>query len=205
MTIPWMLRPKGTYDQLLDILILGPAILEKGDYIESLPPQETLPAVMGVIEQCMMVYLKLEAFYRHLEDTLTQPLYWEVPTAKKTPEEYNSPAKEPSNFPVNVFKFQDLDAARIIMLYWATYCLLLAGVCDLYNSLEQQGILTWIVHCASPDAMAMLDKRHEWIEMARNVCRSTEYCSLSDTSGAGALRLASPLDLVSKINRSISN
>jgi Fungal specific transcription factor domain len=186
MSKPWDLHPKGPLDRVIDILLLAPKVLQTVDRLNNNPRGEALPEFIDIFEYCAQIDTELATFFTHMEDMFESPWYWEVPTSR------DGDIIPPFS---TGFQFCNLDCAHLMTLYWATYLLLLAGVGDLYGCLERDCLASQLDHAISPAAESLIAKRNRWYEMSNNVCRSVEYGLRAHHSGAGALRMASSLDI----------
>lgn len=186
-TLPWQIHPKSWYDRLLDLLALGPDILEKGDRLAHNAPHLFFPAVIEMIEELRAVDNKLQNFYVELLGSSTEDLYWEASAALTT--SYADESGIALHFP-------DLETARVLTLYWAALSMVWAGMADLYTIVERLSSNSAVGDSVKQVLRGIALEPKHWLEPARKVCQSVEYCHSQGVPGVGPLMIAVPLDMV---------
>ena len=204
--MPWQIHHKTMYDRLLDHLAGAPDVLQKGDQLGQTPPHLFLPALVEMIEEVRAADSRLQAYYAKLSACSTAPLYWEVPAAvtmldvSNSHDYGNSDCNDTlvSDRDVRVaLRFHDLEMARILTLYWAMLSLVWSGLTDLYSTVEALSSNNLIGSQMEQVLGHIALEPKDWLEPARRVCQSVEFCSSSEGSpGVGSLLIAAPLDIV---------
>ena len=186
-TLPWQIHPKSWYDRLLDLLALGPEILEKGDRLGDTSPNLFVPTLIEMIEEVCAVENKLQSFYSDFTDNSTEDLYWESSGTISEPGSYG---------PRIQLQFRNLETARILTLYWATLSMVRTGMTDLHANIEQLSSNTALGDSLEQVLRSIAPEPRDWLEPARKVCQSIGYCSSIGPPGVGLLMIAVPLDMV---------
>jgi hypothetical protein len=191
--------------RIADCLAAMPSILQRYDQLSSLPRQEVLDSTYGLVDECLTIDQTLQEIYEDLRLQVDGPLYWPVLSPS-----FKDSAHDQGLFPV-IYHFPDLKTASLSMLYWGSKALLWATLSNLYDVIQLQGhsITVPIVEVISEkadlspnideisverDSPALHDEQNYKI-MARNVCRSLEYCLQEDMSLLGILAASVPVVL----------
>lgn len=103
--IAWSVHSDGSYDQLLDLMVLLPSIFEDADRLGNPTPSE-MPALFAILDRCWALDASLQKFFIDLQAANDGILYWNrLSTIELLPEEVNSEKL----FPV-AFHFKNLSA-----------------------------------------------------------------------------------------------
>lgn len=119
MTIPWLKYPKTLQDQLIDIMVFVPTVLEAYNYIEkSREPQaeHIRRRTKGLLVRCQQLSKELEQWYEKMCTSANlEPLWHSVPSTDQS-------------YPFEHYTFfDDHTLAYTIVLYW-TNCLIILGI-----------------------------------------------------------------------------
>lgn len=185
-TLPWQIHPKSMFDRLIDLLAMGPVVLEKGDRVGQVLPHLFLPALVEVVEEVKTLDSRLQTYYTELSDGYSGPLYWESSSAVTTLDDRGDTAGALDCGALTPFRFRDIEMARILTLYWAMLAMVWAGLTDLYTTVEEN-----ITASEAEQVLHLLAlEPKNWLEPIRKVCQSVEFCTSEGPPGIGPLVLA---------------
>lgn len=157
-------------------------------------PLSLLPPIVSLIQRTWKIDIRLQAFYKRLENSTLGPLYW----ARLSNGFNRSIQGEEGDelFPV-AFQFGSLETARTCMVYWATQAILWSGLRFVYSLLGSFAPLPCLPTPESPfpapfPGLPSLDHRSDPTSAAKNICQSVEYC-IQQSPGSGAILTVFPL------------
>jgi hypothetical protein len=143
-------------------------------------PLSLLPEIISLIQRTWKVDIRLQAFYKRLENSTSGPLYWALLSNG-----FNRSIKGEGGeevFPV-AFQFESIQTARTCMIYWATQSILWSGIRFVYSLLGSLAPLS---------GLPALDDRSDPTLAAKNICQSIEYC-IQQSPESGAMHAVFPL------------
>lgn len=124
---PWEDVPKNDMDRLFDIQVKLPAIFERAERTEALPPSvhRKLKA-KDLLDNCSRIDRSFEEWYNELHSCSDSSLFWTVDVSTNFGSS-NGDEWKPRNdldtiFPTN-FEFVDVKTAFLHLYYWAALCL----------------------------------------------------------------------------------
>ena len=179
------------HDRLLDLLAIGADFLGKGDRIATLPPGKVLQALLDMAEQLLSLDLGLEALYRDMVSDSQDLLYWSTLSSIDVSEssEVDNPGQREFCGPI---QFKDHETSRLLTLYWAQQCLLRLGRVEIHNALAGMAATGMVGGKAERVNEVLSRPPGRFIDSARLVLRSYEYCNQSQTT---LLRYSVPLNI----------
>jgi hypothetical protein len=191
--LPFSISGKGTFDHLLDLLLEVPVILHDLTKMLSLPPKDQLRPAVDLLNSCIILDGELQLFSHMVESLSRNPLYWEVPSASGS-----------ELYPI-CYSFTDSQAATTMGLYWGTMAMGWSGMCHLYRHVTDlttlkptsDGFLTGRFSSEDGSAENFLlpipTRCKDFATVARNVCKSVEYCFQNENALPG---MVAPLHMV---------
>jgi hypothetical protein len=191
--LPFSVAGKGTFDQLLDLLLEVPVILQNLTKMLSLPPESQLRPVVNLLNSCILLDEEIQLFSHMIESLSRNPLYWEVPSTSGS-----------ELFPI-CYSFTDAQAATTMGLYWGILAMGWSGMCHLYRHVTElttlkptsDGFLTGKFSSEDGSTENFLlpipTRCKDFAVAARNVCKSVEYCFQIDNALPG---MTAPLHMV---------
>jgi len=180
MTIPFAIHPKVPFHRLLDTLLKTPSLMDRGeDIARETCAEEKLRLCLDMAKTCWDLDNELECFYSNLKALSDGPLFW--PVAVDNQDHY------PFSFNL---AFPESRIGTTLMLYWATLTILWSGMYTLYILIETlisiknnitplnipEGSQPDFEEIASRINLPPLKHRTEFITLARNICRSVDFC-----------------------------
>jgi hypothetical protein len=196
---------KSPYDRLIDIVLDAHTLMRMGGAtVRSPSPLLKLKGLINLANKCWEFDARFQKFYNELKSEADGPLYWPVPRPEKGKRRAFTSKLQPALFPVE-FHFVDAAVAATLLLYWSCLTALWSGmrrtyeavdeiarnikahICDRHGSTEDLSMI--------PDTSSLppLCHRTAFIEAARCVCQSVEYCLQDD---ARLPLMLSPLNMV---------
>ena len=178
------------YDKLLDLLAIGPEVLEKGDRLGQATPNQFFPALVEVVEEVRVLDSRLQTYYAELSSFYPGLLYWEAPSAVTILDDSDKNAGVVDSNALTPFRFRDIEMARILTLYWAMRALVWAGLTDLHATVETMSSQNVLGTEAKQVLHYLALEPKSWLEPVRKVCQSVEFCNSEGPPGIGPLILA---------------
>ena len=182
MELPWKSTPKGSFDQLLDLVLKAPDMIRRGSVIGNELPEIQPRLAVELFKDCLELDAQLELFHQSLSEGADGPLYWSVLS------EMNGLWKSPWRF-----EFVDPNIAATVILRWACSMMVRSGLCHLHAVLE-------FFKQQSPSLDLQVDKHaldisrlRNYKDVAQNILLSVEYCLQKDTYGMRAPAILAPL------------
>lgn len=209
MSIPFEVHPKMPWQHLIDILLECPELMDRAVDIKTAEdPKRKLKLALDMNHTCWDLDRRLQEFFDRLVGLIGASLFWSVPL----PEEGKVLFGETYPFDKSL-EFHDPWTGTTLVLYWATLCILYSGMCELYFLIDSlmsneandsfipppfKDFSDWpdFSGILSRTGLPPLDHRTDWIDLARNVCQSVEYCLKDELSMP---TLIAPLSMVSHI------
>lgn len=219
--IPWKEKAKAPFDEVLDFLILAPAIFKAADELPNKDSPDLLPSVLKILGQCWKMDVALRTFYEKLQRSIPGPLYWPRFSEVVNPAD---DAERGKVFPI-AFHFPHLRLATTLMFYWSTTLMLWNGMTQLYGVLfasaadeassqdqpnrpsndpsVEDSRSSDDEYPPPPDPIALslsrlppLEHRKNYLSMGRNICQSVEFCMQDTMLAAGPISVSAPLAIV---------
>lgn len=119
LSVPWQRYPKSPFDELLDIMLQIPSLLQRLDHAAlGLGPSSSLsfdcrPLAQSLLEACLLVQGQLDQWYASLHQAeyyRSQATYWLSLDQQETTAEFPF---------TNVLAFRDGHTALLFLYYWA--------------------------------------------------------------------------------------
>lgn len=204
MHFPFKGRSKPRIQQLLDIAATMTDIISTGyrmlDGLEegtvTIDPSVLLLPVLGLINRCWNVDVQLQNFYQTLEEETSGPVYW--PELSAGLEGIDDSEELGKVFDV-AFKYSDIQTARVCLFFWAISAMLWSGMAFVYRILPGIQAVYSIRNGISPSKTSAqfelppLGHRTDTATLARNICKTIEFCSGDKYQGVGAGAVVFPL------------
>ncbi|KAK3723034.1 hypothetical protein LTR37_002180 [Vermiconidia calcicola] len=214
MSAPWKLHPKSPLDKLIDICTLGPEMLLKAKRLSSLPPAQTLPAALNIVQDLGRSVAKLETIYAELYASYPQPMYWERPLPEAEVTSFAEVtcesgivdhSRDPLIFPP-ALHFHDLELASTLSMYWSMSAIAWSGIADLHNLFSRFNATTIFAsafHAAGTIAAGLTPEtlQQQWTEKVRKILQSVAYCTSAAALGHGPPRIATALNVVIDVTK----
>jgi hypothetical protein len=190
--LPFTKLPKSPLQRVLDLLLEAPVIQTRVDKLPTLPLSEHVPVVISILEDCVVVDEGMQDLYLNLESSESSPIYWLNTSIQ--------PGDNDELFP-DSYAFPNYRTGTTMMLSWSTLTILWSGMCHLYRYISfltptASGKLTgsYTKDGQTHDFEIPTSARYEeFPTMARNVCKSVEFCMQDEL---GLATLACPLMMV---------
>lgn len=196
MTIPFSMRGKAPISRMTDALLAGSNLLNKADALGRLKdPVAEIHAAIDLWLGCRSLQDELLQFAVAYEMT-DGPLYWEIPAKVVNLEDVDDVEL---TWPGKHFWFKDINAARVMTLYWAISMSNLSGITHLYFGatklkLEHPLVLEIAKEAGYDlDSMLTLGKDDDFRDMAHNIFKSVYYCLHGIPVDVGLLLITAPL------------
>ncbi|KAH8659327.1 hypothetical protein BGZ60DRAFT_415048 [Tricladium varicosporioides] len=210
-TYPWIGYHKTLHAQLLELTASLASTVATGYQIFSNPSSLLDPAgliirLQRMINESWALDAQLYAFFLKLEKETLGPIYWSEPS--KAQVACIGTENTENVFP-DVFAFSDLRTAQTCMLYWATLSILWSGMGYLYGfvtGLQQHAASIPSSSPSTPSSdsqtpppslpfpqLPPLTHRTNVAVLAKNICRSFEFCIQDDFKGAGLGQVVLPM------------
>ncbi|KAK3687031.1 hypothetical protein LTR37_019240 [Vermiconidia calcicola] len=214
MSTPWKLHPKSSLDKLIDICTLGPEMLLKAKRLSSLPPAQTLPAALNIVQDLGRSVATLEIIYADLYASYPQPMYWERPLPEAEITSFAEVtcesgivdhSRDPLIFPP-ALHFHDLDLASTLSMYWSMSAIAWSGIADLHNLFSRFNATTIFAsafHAAGATAADLTPEtlQQQWTEEVRKILQSVTYCTSAAALRYGPPRIATALNVVIDVTK----
>jgi hypothetical protein len=182
--VPFSSAGKAPFDSLVDLILEVPAILAWAESLLGIPDhEERVSSASTLLHRSWVLDVKFTAFYKDLEATSSESLYWTTPNN----ESGQTRAKDADLFPEK-FVFQDMKITETIMLYWGIRAILLSLICRLHRHLTEYGVPS--------TTLPLVASALEFPTMARNVCQSVAFCLEDKTTRRGPMTAIAPLRMV---------
>jgi hypothetical protein len=192
---------KGTFDQLLDILLDVPVILQQLTNMHLLPMESQLQTAVRLLQSCIKLDGELQLFSYKIESLSQKLLYWEVQSSGIECQHTDTVL-----FP-SCFAFTDSQAATTMVLYWGVLAMDWSGMCHLYRHISQLTTLTPTTdeflagQCSSGGVDGLVEnfllpvptRCKDFASVARKVLKSVDYCFQDHHALPG---LVAPLNMV---------
>jgi hypothetical protein len=147
-------------------------------------PLALLPQIISLVNDCWKLDIRLNAFYKRLERSISGPVYWARLSngfnVTYTPVQ-DAEASGGSVFPV-AFQFDNIEIARTCSTYWATLTILYSGLKYVYSLLSP--VVSFLPLIAPGSSLPPLEHRSDTTSLAKNICQSIEYISGGSPEGA---------------------
>ena len=202
MTVPWEIHPKTMFDELVDIFMVGPAIMEQANRIPTIPPDQILAHAFKIVKDLFDIDQRLQDFYARLETRYPKPLYWESisPGRIDAFPDINMDSSE-LTFPP-ALAFHDLDLASILSLYWAILTMTWSGLSDISGLFLENGVpFELMASIGGPTHLTPETMEFLWLDRARKVCQSIAFCTSADALDEGPPRITVALNLILGVMR----
>ena len=77
MTIPWESQPRTTFDRIIDICTLSPAIVSKARNLGDVAHDQMLPWLISIVSDIAGLIAKFDVFYAGFENSHgATPMFW---------------------------------------------------------------------------------------------------------------------------------
>lgn len=164
-------------------------------------PVFMLLTLLDLIDRCWKVDSKLQKIYEKIERENSGPLYW-----SQSPRIESEDPNDGHVFAVS-FKFSNLDTTHTCILYWATSIIMWSGMTYAYQLLATFQAMFSAIQAATANSedsvqsnilsqlpnLPPLEHRSNPSVLAKNICRSIDYCLEDEHLGMGARIASFPL------------
>ncbi|KAM0723811.1 hypothetical protein Q7P37_000801 [Cladosporium fusiforme] len=168
-TVPWESQPKDDFHRLADILARGPQLIYESDELPSKPLEQRVPTLLTILSRLLDIDADLEILYGEFEDfahAQGERLYWEGEKEVEDDEDGPSPLHFPS-----------LRTASLLTLHWSILTMVWSALSTLHTTLTNTSFpLSLLPASAQTTRFLDLAPRAHWLQMVRNITRSTAYC-----------------------------
>lgn len=190
MYVPWQIEPKNDFDELVDILTVGPELVQKSRLFPKLSGEATLLNAVCIIKHIIDIDCKLQRFYSKLKASATGPLYWEQ--VLPAPANVNQTLTfEPALF------FHDLDQASLLGFYWAMLAMIWSGMTDLHAMLLEHTIPRPSFKAIFAQSRINPEDFHSyWLSRVRRVLQTVSFCTTPTALQSGPPRVTVALNIV---------
>lgn len=145
-----------------------------------MPPDRFIATAIEMLEELLALEKRMEAFYADLSASYSGPMFWEAPPSLTMINADSEILDEELTSCTNI-QFQDIELARLLMLYWSTLSMVLSGLNDLFDAVQSPMLQHHLGYLHRPLAIQSRD----WLDPIRRVCRSVRFCSLETGYGLG--------------------
>ncbi|KAF2159325.1 hypothetical protein M409DRAFT_30201 [Zasmidium cellare ATCC 36951] len=193
MSLSTQNESRSDTQKILDIFLLGPAVLQKADNLALLPLEERFPLMLSMIDDLWDIddrLSKLESDIKIANQHHLRPIYWEQP-AKSEPIGEKDDDAALSHAKTISIHFTSVPLSRIISFLWAIQCMVWPGLVDLYTGIIAMG--------GSPligTRIPSLGHRSKWIELVWKITQSMEYWESTAVEAYGPVRAALQFNVV---------
>ena len=149
-----------------------------------------------MLEDVQTIDLRLHNFYSDLSEFYGVALYWEVPSVAGAFDVNYDTHYISGNNSWTALQFPNLEVARILTLYWSMLSLVWSSLADISATLHRLSLNNLVGSEADRITRNLATKPKDWLDPARKVCQSVNFCTSNEALGIGALMIAVPLSIV---------